>query len=361
LARITGDAASVGTSSVREREKPFMRDHRVAREFVRPFGLVLRQAGIDPIPLARSTGLIAPKQTTAPALLTLESVHRFCDRAADLTHDDHIALRALALVPGGALGVLEFGVHAAPTLGAAVQLVAQYHQILRDPIRVRLDEGATSWRLTLSGLDDSPSTWVVDEFEVSRLIRLLRSGGPANWSPGLASFSHPAPVSRTEPGFVSAIGAKVRFGSPCTSLEFRQADAALPNPNSDPPLFDFLRQQADQALDAVGIEAVPEFIRERLVQLVGRQAPDLDSLAASLRMSNRTLQRRLAAGGQSFQSLTDSVRQDMAKRLLEEGRSTVSDISRRLGYTTPRSFLRAFQRWTHTTPRRWRLSRDVLR
>jgi len=346
---------------MRESENPSMRDHRVAREFVRPFGLVLRQAGIDPIPLARSTGLIAPKQMTAPALLMLESVHRFCNRVADLTHDEHIALRALAQVPRGALGVLEFGVHAAPTLGAAAKFVAQYHRILRGPIRVRLDEAATSWRLTLRGFDDSPSTWVVDEFEMGSLVRLLRSGGPASWSPGLASFSHPAPASRTEPGFVSAIGAKVRFGSPCTSLEFRQADATLPNPNSDPPLFDFLRHEADQALDAVGIEAIPEFIRERLVQLVARQSPDLDSLAGSLRMSNRTLQRRLAAGGQSFHSLTDSVRLDMAKRLLEESSSTVSDISRRLGYTTPRSFLRAFQRWTHTTLRRWRLSRDVLR
>lgn len=109
------------------------------------------------------------------------------------------------------------------------------------------------------------------------------------------------------------------------------------------------------------MEAIPGFIRSRLLELMAKQAPDLGGLAHRLHRSPRTLQRRLAAGGQTFHGLADSVRLEQAKRLLVEAGTTVAELSRRLGYSTPRAFLRAFRRWTQTTPKRWRRSLDVLR
>jgi AraC-like DNA-binding protein len=71
-------------------------------------------------------------------------------------------------------------------------------------------------------------------------------------------------------------------------------------------------------------------------------------------MSNRTLQRRLAAHGVSFNELIDQIRFDMAKQLLEDKVISVTDISGELGYTDPASFTRAFRRWAGVSPRQHR-------
>jgi AraC-like DNA-binding protein len=71
---------------------------------------------------------------------------------------------------------------------------------------------------------------------------------------------------------------------------------------------------------------------------------------------NDQLDRRLSAAGTTFQQVLDHVRCVVAKELLEDSRMTISDISGALGYTADVSFIRAFRRWTGTTPGAWRKS-----
>lgn len=57
--------------------------------------------------------------------------------------------------------------------------------------------------------------------------------------------------------------------------------------------------------------------------------------------------------GRSPASYVTEVRMESAKTMLDAGTS-VSDVSRRLGYTSDEGFSRAFRRATGTTPSRWR-------
>ena len=74
------------------------------------------------------------------------------------------------------------------------------------------------------------------------------------------------------------------------------------------------------------------------------------SVAGSLGVSERTLRRRLAGEGTSYQRLLDEVRGSMAEELLGTGRLSVEEVGLRLGYAEASSFIAAHRRWTGETP-----------
>jgi AraC-like DNA-binding protein len=80
--------------------------------------------------------------------------------------------------------------------------------------------------------------------------------------------------------------------------------------------------------------------------------PSIGGVAAALAVGERTLRRRLAEEGHSFQALLDEVRISLAGRLLGTGSLTVAQVAHRLGYAEAASFIHAHRRWHGTTPAR---------
>ena len=71
-------------------------------------------------------------------------------------------------------------------------------------------------------------------------------------------------------------------------------------------------------------------------------------------ISGRTLQRRLAQHGTTYNELLNQARFDAAKQLLQDKSISVSNIGFELGYTNSANFTRAFRRWTGLSPRQYR-------
>jgi AraC-like DNA-binding protein len=80
--------------------------------------------------------------------------------------------------------------------------------------------------------------------------------------------------------------------------------------------------------------------------------PSIGGAAAALAVSERTLRRRLAEEGWTFQALLDEVRISLARRLLDTDSLTVAQVAHRLGYAEAASFIHAYRRWHGTTPGR---------
>lgn len=78
--------------------------------------------------------------------------------------------------------------------------------------------------------------------------------------------------------------------------------------------------------------------------------PDAVSLAATLGLSAATLRRQLAASGQTYQRLKDERRCRLACRQLDQGALPLEKLALRLGFADPRSFQRAFRKWTGLSP-----------
>jgi AraC-like DNA-binding protein len=78
--------------------------------------------------------------------------------------------------------------------------------------------------------------------------------------------------------------------------------------------------------------------------------PALRQAAGILGLSPRSLQRRLAAMDVSWEALVDQWRRETAEAMLTDPACRVGTVARRLGYSDPAHFDRAFRRWTGTTP-----------
>ncbi|WP_068830437.1 AraC family transcriptional regulator [Pseudomonas sp. BMS12] len=89
-------------------------------------------------------------------------------------------------------------------------------------------------------------------------------------------------------------------------------------------------------------------IRDSATLLAGR------TVAERLSLSERTLHRRLAAEGHSFQQLNEQIKRRLAERLLLDSPLDLGNIAQRLGYADAASFSRAFVRWNGCSPGHWR-------
>ena len=93
----------------------------------------------------------------------------------------------------------------------------------------------------------------------------------------------------------------------------------------------------------------------RVQQLAQRQpGATAEQLAARLAVSVRTLHRRLTAEGASLQAIKDQQRRALACDLLLRTGQPLKQIAHAAGFTSDKSFARAFRLWTGQTPAAFR-------
>ena len=93
-----------------------------------------------------------------------------------------------------------------------------------------------------------------------------------------------------------------------------------------------------------------------LKRLVAGQRPAIEDLAKEFNMSARTLQRKLATDGFSFQQLLEEARRELAHHYLLHSSLELTETAYLLGFENSNSFFRAFQNWEGVSPAKWRAS-----
>lgn len=147
----------------------------------------------------------------------------------------------------------------------------------------------------------------------------------------------------------------LRYGRAQTRLEFDAAALDLPVKRSEAELKSFLRRApANILVKYRSNDSLTVRVRHELRRHSPMEWPDFDTLALGLHMSASTLRRRLDGEGQSFQSIKDSLRRDLAIRCLTRGAASIADIAEQLGFAEPSSFHRAFKKWTGLQPNEYR-------
>jgi AraC-like DNA-binding protein len=95
-------------------------------------------------------------------------------------------------------------------------------------------------------------------------------------------------------------------------------------------------------------------VRHALRSLMLTGVHSMREVAAHLDIHPRTLRRQLLAEGVTFEAIKDEVRDAVARQLLSLTQLPAADVGLSLGYSTPSSFIHAFERWSGLSPTRWR-------
>lgn len=95
-------------------------------------------------------------------------------------------------------------------------------------------------------------------------------------------------------------------------------------------------------------------VHDAIVALLPRELPGTTAVARALAMSTRTLRRRFAADGLTFEGVPDQVVEAIARERLRDPLQSIAQVAYVLGFSEVRAFHRAFVRWTGITPGQFR-------
>lgn len=116
-----------------------------------------------------------------------------------------------------------------------------------------------------------------------------------------------------------------------------------------------LIEQAEKYLKSLNSgDNIAAELKSRLADLMARGEANADAACRSLKLSRRTLQRRLKAERTSFQKVLQEARRELAVRYLSDARLKALEVAMLLGYSNFSSFTTAFKSWYDMPPAKYR-------
>ena len=153
-------------------------------------------------------------------------------------------------------------------------------------------------------------------------------------------------------------GCAIKFGADHNALIFRKSDLDRPFLTHNAELLSMLAPQLEAELnDQRSHETVGDQVKASLKRILAGQRPSILEVARELGLSARTLQRRLAEAGVTFQQVLEEARRELAYHYLLQSSLELSETAYLLGYENANSFFRAFHHWEGVPPGQWRQDR----
>lgn len=150
----------------------------------------------------------------------------------------------------------------------------------------------------------------------------------------------------------------MRFGADEHALVYEKPQLDRTRTSVNPGLSMALEQHATRLLAELPSPATFEVrVREQIVASLGSGSTSATQIAERLRLSERTLRRRLRESGVAFSDLLAEVRRDLAARYLGDPSLSITEVGLLLGFSDTSSFQRAFRRWYGVPPSEYRRGR----
>ena len=149
----------------------------------------------------------------------------------------------------------------------------------------------------------------------------------------------------------------VKYEQSKSYLLFSTAQVETKVITSDFNLLRILVGHAEEKLQKMSAEeGVFSQVRRAVINLSEPSFPIIETVAANMNLSVRSLQRKLAAESKTYKMVIESLRKEMAIKYLNQNTLNVQEVSELLGYSDVSSFSRSFKKWTSLSPTAYRQS-----
>jgi AraC-like DNA-binding protein len=236
----------------------------------------------------------------------------------------------------------------------ALERIARYKQ-LTCPEKIALEERDDECVVRFEWLlaDETEPELLVDTC-FAWMLTIARRGTAQPLNPKRIEFQRPA-VNREI--YEAHFRCPVKFDSAHNALIFHKADIDRPFVTHNADLLAMISPQLEAELkQQLAEKSISEQVKGILKRLLAGKRPELQDVARELRLSTRTLQRRLTEEKASFQQIVEKARREMARHYLLHSSLELNETAYLLGYEDPNSFFRAFHNWEGTSPGVWRAS-----
>jgi AraC-like DNA-binding protein len=283
----------------------------------------------------------------------MRTVGSLLRRAVEATGCEHLGLLVGQRATISSLGAVGFLMQSAPTVGDALAALSR-HLAAHDRgavVTLRLDGkfGALGYRILARGVHASEQIYTVAAMVANAIMRAMCG---VEWR--AHEFRLPFRPRETLL-YRQAFEAPVCFDSEECSMIFATSLLARPLRTADALLHRMMAERIREIESRTRGDLL-DSAHDHLAAMVLLPTCTREILAHRLGLSRRTLTRRLAEYGVTFQQLRDAACRDAAYEFLANTDRSAGDVAGLLGYSDASAFTRAFQRWSGVTPSSWRTS-----
>lgn len=305
-----------------------------------------RELGCSDAAIARARRRLGEADRPLPLRITMADCGAFFSDLAHASGCDHFGLLAGARYRPADLGAYGYMLMNCATVGEALQAGLRFiraHQQGLDSSFVLTEAHVFEISYAPTGLHAKDQRQDA-EGGIAAIASMLNCLAGQEVRPAEIRFAHPQPADIEV--YRRHFRCPVHFGKSDNVIAFPQAVLRQPVPRADPELRAILEAYLQREIDALPEPADPvDRARWVIRQKLGREPITLTEVAQGCRVSARTLQRRLEAGGTGFEALCDEVRQEVFEGLTEEGRRSAQEIAEALGFSDTSGLAKARRRW----------------
>jgi AraC-like DNA-binding protein len=312
----------------------------------------LEELGVSPADVLRRAGLPTGLFDQEKILVTTDELFALYRGLAEASPDPAIGLKLGTEPRVERYDPIAIAAVSARSFRDALQRLARYKQLTCPEallVAERGDECRVQFRWLLAQETEPP---LLVDLCFAWVVGIARRG-----SGGLIHPKRLELRGATGPRqmYEAHFGCPARFDARQNTIAFARADLDRPFLTHNADLFATVAPQLEAELaQALASKGIGEQVKGIVKRLLAGQRPGIEEVARELGTSSRTLQRRLAADGGTFQQLMQEARRELARHYLQHSSLELNETAYLLGYEDAHSFFRAFQQWEGDSPGEWR-------
>ena len=249
------------------------------------------------------------------------------------------------------LGMLALVMREEPTLRAAMQSSVRYMRLHNAGVQFRIDDAGVVVLLHVGVNMQRHGVWrETIEQSTGIALRMLKVLSGNAFRPVRISFTHEPPARMEVHRRV--LGTAIGFSQEHNAIACRGRDLDMPIPAADATLNREVRRWLDTQLANLRDEPAQQ-ARQIVRMLLPSGLCSVDRVAQHLGMHRRTLNRHLAAEGESVTTIIDAVRAELAEEYLANSKRKLYEVAELLGFSTASDFSRWFRGQFGKTPSAW--------
>ncbi len=312
----------------------------------------LEELGVLPADVLRQAGLPAGLFDQERILVSTEELFALYRGLGQASPDPAIGLKLGTEPRIERYDPIAIAAVSARSFRDALQRLARYKQLTcPEELRVaeRGDECRVQFRWLLAQETEPP---VLVDVCFARVLDIARRGTGAPVRPRRLELRGATGSRET---YEAHFGCPAKFDARQNTIVFAKADLDRPFLTHNADLFAIVAPQLEAELkQALASRAIGEQVKGILKPLLAGRRPGIEDVAKQLGTSPRTLQRRLAEDGATFQHLVQEARRELARHYLLHSSLELNETAYLLGYEDAHSFFRAFHDWEGDSPGEWR-------
>jgi len=312
----------------------------------------LRTYNCDPEPLFREAGLDMGRLSNPDTRYPGNRVQHLWQLAVDASGDPCFGFVAGEQVQPVVLHGLGFSWLASDTLRDALTRLVRYSRLISTAANMHLRDTDDSLDLVLLPPKGVKLVPAFQDAGMSAFLRMCRLTAGDEIDPVHVSIKHSRPDCALK--LQAYFRAPIEYDADNNILSFSKQLVDAPLTHANPELARINDQTVVDYLARFDRDSLTMQVRSKIIERLHDGTPNQGTIAQSLNVSLRSLQRKLNKEETNFKALLESTRRELALNYIRETHRSLGEITYLLGFSEPSNFTRAFKRWTGVSPNEYR-------